>query len=90
MSLKLTCLFKFLLLCPHIAYAFLLEKKSFCPLKYDFLFFFFGLFRSEPEANGDSQAGGRIGAVAAGYSHSSAGSEPCLRPTPQLTAMPHL
>ena len=37
-----------------------------------------------------SQATGRIGAVAAGlhHSHSNAGSEPRLRPTPQLTAIP--
>ena len=34
--------------------------------------------------------GGLIGAVAAGLrqSHSNVGSEPCLQPTPQLTAMP--
>uniref|UniRef100_A0ABB5UPK9 Ig-like domain-containing protein n=1 Tax=Sus scrofa TaxID=9823 RepID=A0ABB5UPK9_PIG len=39
-------------------------------------------------AYGGSQAGGGIGAVAAGlrHSHSHVGSEPCLRPTPQLTA----
>ena len=38
---------------------------------------------------GGSQAKGLIGAVAAGLrqSHSNAGSDPCLRPTPQLTAM---
>ena len=37
-----------------------------------------------------SQARGLIGAVAAGLSqsHSNVGSEPGLRPTPQLTAMP--
>ena len=37
-----------------------------------------------------SRARGRIGAVAAGlhHSHSNAGSEPRLRPTPQLTATP--
>ena len=41
-------------------------------------------------AYGGSQARGLIGAVAAGLrqSHSNAGSEPRLRPTPQLTAMP--
>ena len=39
-------------------------------------------------AYGGSQARGRIGAAAAGLrqSHSNAGSESCLRPTPQLTA----
>ena len=40
-------------------------------------------------AHGGSQAGGPIGAVAAGlrHSHSNARSEPSLGPTPQLTAM---
>ena len=40
-----------------------------------------------PVAYGGSQAGGQTGAVAAGlhHSHSKAGSEPCLRPTPELT-----
>ena len=40
-----------------------------------------------PEAYGDSQARGWIGAAATGLrqSHSNAGSEPGLRPTPQLT-----
>ena len=41
-------------------------------------------------AYGGSQARGLIGAVAAGphQSHSNAGSEPHLQPTPQLMAMP--
>ena len=41
-------------------------------------------------AHGGSQARGRIGAVASGLhqSYSNTGSEPHLRPTPQLTAMP--
>ena len=41
-------------------------------------------------AYGGSQARGPIGAVADSlrHSHSNAGSEPCLRPTPQLTATP--
>ena len=41
-------------------------------------------------AYGGSQAKGLMGAVAAGLhqSHSNAGSEPHLRPTPQLTATP--
>ena len=56
-----------------------------------FLFFgvfFFLLFRAAPEAYGGSQARGLLGAVAAGlhHSHSNAGSEPHLGPTPQLTA----
>ena len=55
--------------------------------------FFFGLFAiswAAPTAYGGSQARGRIGAVAARLrqSHSNAGSEPCLWPTPQLTATP--
>ena len=41
-----------------------------------------------PAAYGGSQARGPIGAAATGLrqSHSNAGSEPCLQPTPQLTA----
>ena len=59
-----------------------------------YIFFFFGLFaisRAAPMAYGGSQARGQIGAVAAGLrqSHSNAGSESHLRPTPQLTAMPN-
>ena len=55
-----------------------------------FFFFFFGLFRASLVAYGGSQARGRFGAAAAGlhHSHSNTGSEPCLRPTPQLMAMP--
>ena len=51
-----------------------------------FLFFF--LFMDTPAAYGSSQAKGQIGAAAAGlrHSHSHTGSEPRLRPTPQLTA----
>ena len=43
-----------------------------------------------PGAYGGSQARGPIGAVATGLrqSHSNAGSEPCLQPTPQLRATP--
>ena len=43
-----------------------------------------------PVAHGGSQARGLIRAVAAGLrqSHSNVGSEPRLRLTPQLTAMP--
>ena len=52
-------------------------------------FFFFGLFafpRAAPMAYGDSQARGRIGAVAASlhHSHSNMGSKSHLQPTPQL------
>ena len=44
-----------------------------------------------PAAYGGSQARGQIRATAAGlyHSHSNAGSEPCLRPTPQLMATPN-
>ena len=56
-----------------------------------FLSFFvvvFCLFRAAPSAYGGSQARGPIGAVAIGlhHSHSNTGSEPHLRPIPQLTA----
>ena len=49
------------------------------------IFYFFA-----PMAYGGSQARGRIRAVAASlcHSHSSAGSELCLQPTPQVMAMP--
>ena len=62
-------------------------------LKIPFITFFFLSFClswAAPAAHGGSQARGLIGAVAAGLrqSHSNAGSEPPLRPTPQLTAMP--
>ena len=56
-----------------------------------FLFFLvFCPFRAAPSAYGGSQARGLIGATAAGlyHSHSNTGSEPCLRPTPQLMATP--
>jgi len=58
-----------------------------------FFFFFFVLFAISwvaPAAYGGSQARGLIGAVATGLhqSHSNMGSEPCLQPTPQLTATP--
>ena len=57
------------------------------------IFFFFCLFaisRAAPTAYGGSQARGPIGAAATGLhqSHSNAGSEPHLQPTPQLTATP--
>ena len=59
-----------------------------------FSFFFFSVFLpfswAALVAYGGSQAKGRIGAVATSLSqsHSYAGSEPCLQPTPQLTATP--
>ena len=58
-----------------------------------FIYLFFCLFAiswATPAAYGGSQARGRIGAVAASLcqSHSNWGSEPHLRPTPQLMATP--
>ena len=55
-----------------------------------FLFFFFLLFRAVPTAYGGSQAWGPIRATAASlhHSHSNSGSDPSLRPTPQLKATP--
>ena len=52
-----------------------------------FFFFFFLLFMAAPEAYGSSQARGPMGTSAAClyHSHSNVGSEPSLRPTPQLT-----
>ena len=51
---------------------------------------FFCLYRAAPVASGGSQVRGPFGAVAASlhHSHSIAGSEPRLQPTPQLTARP--
>ena len=48
--------------------------------------FFLWLFRAALVAYGGSQARGGIGAVAAGlqHNHGNLGSEPRLRPTPQL------
>uniref|UniRef100_A0A4X1UW09 RAD52 motif-containing protein 1 n=1 Tax=Sus scrofa TaxID=9823 RepID=A0A4X1UW09_PIG len=57
-----------------------------------FFFFFFFVFLlflwAAPTAYGGSQARDQIRAVAAGLrqSHSKAGSQPCLQPTPQLNA----
>ena len=48
------------------------------------------LFRATPEAYQSSRARGQIRAAAARlcHSHSNAGSQQCLQPTPQLTATP--
>ena len=53
-------------------------------------FVFFAISWAAPATYGDSQARGRIGTVASSqhHSHSKAGSELCLQPTPQLTANP--
>ena len=55
-----------------------------------YIFFVFCLFRAAPSAYGGSQARGLIRAIPPGlcHGHSNAGSEPSLRPTPQLTATP--
>ena len=61
------------------------------PKLFFFLFFFpfLKLFKAAPTAYGGSQARGQIRPIAAGLHHShNAGSEPCLRPTPQLMATP--
>ena len=54
------------------------------PWKPVLFFFFFGLLRATSMVHGGSQARGQTGAVAAGLrpSHSNAGSELCLQPTP--------
>ena len=54
-----------------------------------FFFFFVFVFFYVPAPYGGSQARGLISAIAASLhqSHRNAGSELCLRPTPQLTAM---
>ena len=55
-----------------------------------YLFLLFAFPRAAPAAYSGSQARGLIGAVAAGLrqSHSNAGSEAHLQPTPQLMATP--
>ena len=61
--------------------------RDFCAL---ILFCFVFLFRAAPVTYGCSQARGQIRVAASGLcqSHSNAGSELCLRLTPQLVAMP--
>ena len=61
----------------RFVYGFLWYAKDF---KVFFLFVFCFLFRVTPVAYGSSQAGGQIGAMAAGlhHSHSSSGSKPHL------------
>ena len=69
------------------------RKKSMSDCFYFYffcLFFFFAISWAAPVAYGGFQAKGLIGAVATSLhqSHSNTESEPCLRPAPQLTAMP--
>ena len=62
-----------------------------CSVFFFFLSFFFFVFSgAAPTAYGGSLARGLIGAAATRLrqSHSNSGSEPRLRPTPQLTATP--
>ena len=55
-----------------------------------FLFCLFAISWAAPAAYGGSQSRGLIRAIATGLrqSHNNVGSEPRLRPTPQLTATP--
>ena len=57
---------------------------------YYYFVWLFGFSGAAPSAYGGSQARGRIRDVATGLrqSHSNAGSEPHLQPTPQLKATP--
>ena len=59
-------------------------------LNFFFFLVFFAMSWAAPVAYGGSWARGQIGAVATGLhqSHSNAGSEPRLQPTPQLMATP--
>ena len=65
------------------------HRMTWNPFSFSFLVFL-SLFRATPTAFGGSQARGLIGTVAADLpqSHSNAGSEAHLQPTPQLTSMP--
>ena len=66
-----------------------IESATNCTDEQFFNYFsLFVLFFSTHAAYGSSWARGRIRAAAAALHHSEAGSEPCLRPTPQLTATP--
>ena len=68
-----------------------IKNLLFLFLFYFFIFFcLFAISWAAATAYEGSQARGPIGAIATGLhqSHSNSGSEPCLRPTAQLTAMP--
>ena len=83
-------------LCLHLGAGYMGECGLWIFIKsYSFFFSFFFLFlfafsRTVPEAHGGSQARGLIRDVAASlhHSHSNTGSEPRLRPIPQLMATP--
>ena len=72
-----------------VFFCFFLFFLSFCLLSF-VVVVVVAISWAAPAAYGGSQARGRIGAVATGLrqSHSNAGSEPRLQPTPQLTATP--
>ena len=75
----------------YLCYHLCVESKGKKMIQKDFFFFFFLVFsKAMPVAYGGSQARGLVGAIAASlhHSHSNAGSEPHLWPTPQLTATP--
>ena len=86
-SHSVSCLFVFFLV------SFAVQKLFSLIRSHWFIYLFICLFAiswAAPAAYGGSQARDRIGAVATGLcqSHSNAGSEPRLQPTPQLTATP--
>ena len=56
----------------------------------EYLFIYLVSLGPHPMPYGGSQARGPVGAAAAGlyHGHNNARSKPCLRPTPQLMAMP--
>ena len=77
----------------HTVYTFLFLQLAFFESDFMiyFLFYLFVLlFRAVPAAYGGSKARGQIGAAGAGlhHSHSNAGSELHLQPTPRLLATP--
>ena len=76
----------------ELMYAFIIFFSRLFRIFFFFFFFFIGLFAiswAALAAYGGSQARGLIRAVAPSLcqSHSKAGSEPHLQPTPQLAAM---
>ena len=83
-------------LCPlempllYFAYIIMFWHKKMFQAHFIYLFIYLSFSRAAPAACGGSQARGLIGAVAASLcqSHSNAGSELRLRPTPQLMATP--
>ena len=64
------------------------EHLSMCLLAIHLFVFVFYLFRTIPAAYGDSQARDLIRAKPLAYATVNPRSEPCLQPTPQLTATP--